>query len=473
MTSFKSSLGQVFTPEPIADLMVNFIDKDKECSILEPSAGQGVFIKKLKEKGFNNIESFEIDSALCKGELGIKCEDFLRINTLKKYSIIIGNPPYIRPHNISIKEKKFLWKSYKTASNKTDIYAYFFEKGISLLKYGGKLIFITSNTYFSLESFKKLRKLILDNCCIESIISRIPPKTFNAAVNTSIIILTREKDFNKRKENMIKYFEITDTDKLSFKLIREIPQQVFLNDKNYAFTISWDKEYSDIIDKINKNTKQMGELLEIRNGLATGDDIKFIKNKKESSIDKPVVYGKDIKRYSLDYKHKYVHYNPNKMLENRKTARPASKNWFETNEKIIIHQVGGSNIKGYLDTDKYYATISTILIKKNKNTPFDLRYVLGILNSSLIRYWYKKQSVTSTVKLSEIRRIPIFNIDLNNKLEKYIYTQIIRYVNKIQTLKKMNKIKDKTDEYDKKIDNLVFNLYNLNKQERNCILNLK
>jgi len=193
MTSFNKNLGQVFTPEPIADFMVDFINKDKDCSILEPSAGQGVFIKKLKERGFNNIESFDIDQNLCKEELGIKYENFLRANILNRYSIVIGNPPYIRPHNIPIKEKKFLWKNYKTASNKTDIYAYFFEKGISLLKEKGKLIFITSNTYFSLESFKKLRKLILDNCCIESIIGGIPSKTFDAAVKTSIIILTKEK----------------------------------------------------------------------------------------------------------------------------------------------------------------------------------------------------------------------------------------------------------------------------------------
>jgi len=171
------------------------------------------------------------------------------------------------------------------------------------------------------------------------------------------------------------------------------------------------------------------------------------------------------------------------MKKHRKTARPASPDWFEIEEKILIHQVGGSNIKAYLDKERYYATISTILIRK-LNDKLNLRYLLAIINSSLIRYWYKKQAVTSTVKLSELRRIPIFDININDSKQSKIYAQLITLVDKIQELfKKENKMEEHTDSYNnlkkkikevnENINDNIFRLYGLTDKEKSEVLNIK
>ena len=421
----------------------------------------------------------ELDTHICWGNSLIEDESFPHAFKWEgdfqegTFDVVIGNPPYIRPHNIPINDKSFLWKHYKTSSNKTDIYAYFFERGLSLLRDNGRMGLITSNTYFSLESFRKLRKLILDQCCIETIVSKIPSDAFDATVTTSIIILRKENNESIRKRNLINYVEVTEND-YTFLLIKEIPQIFFISDNNHAFTVSWSKEYSILTEKISENTKSLGELFEVRNGLATGDDPAFIKNKKESSIDKKVIYGEDIKRYNIEYKNRFVHYDPSMMKKHRKTARPASKDWFEIDEKIVIHQVGGAKIKACLDIDSYYATISTILIKRLNNF-LNLKYLLSIINSKLIAYWYKKQSVTSTVKVSEIRRMPI-KISTPERQQPFI-----KLVDRMLSLnKQLQEIGDKKtaqtaklDEEirktDKEIDELVYKLYNVTEAEKKII----
>ena len=60
----KNILGQYFTPSYIVRIMVDLIESPRDSKILEPSAGEGVFLDVLHEAGYSNIEGIEIDSSL-------------------------------------------------------------------------------------------------------------------------------------------------------------------------------------------------------------------------------------------------------------------------------------------------------------------------------------------------------------------------------------------------------------------------
>ena len=119
------------------------------------------------------------------------------------FDIIVGNPPYIRPHKISNVDKQYFWNTFGTFKAKSDIFVCFIERGIKLLRQGAVISFIVPHTWTSLESFVHLRQFIFENCKILKLV-QLPKKVFQeATVETCIFVLEREYLERKRLTNDI------------------------------------------------------------------------------------------------------------------------------------------------------------------------------------------------------------------------------------------------------------------------------
>ena len=98
----KNKYGQYFTPEIVADFMINLASINENSKILEPSCGEGVFLDLLAKKGYDNFSAYELDRELIPNKYKdvIKNESFVSARINEKYDLIIGNPPYIRWKNL-------------------------------------------------------------------------------------------------------------------------------------------------------------------------------------------------------------------------------------------------------------------------------------------------------------------------------------------------------------------------------------
>ena len=139
----KNKFGQYFTPEVVADFMIDLASLSENASILEPSCGEGVFLKLLQSKGFNNISAYEIDEDLAKEYSVVRYESFVSAKIDKKFDLIIGNPPYIRWKNLEEDLKNelstnMIWNKY--FNSLCDYLYIFILKSIELLKENGQLI---------------------------------------------------------------------------------------------------------------------------------------------------------------------------------------------------------------------------------------------------------------------------------------------------------------------------------------------
>ena len=106
------------------------------------------------------------------------------------FDIVIGNPPYIRQEQLS--EFKPLWqKDFECYDGVADIYVYFFERGLQLLKEGGFLAYISPNKYFRSGYGKKLREYLSTKTTIEQIIDFGDAPVFDAITYPSIIVLRK------------------------------------------------------------------------------------------------------------------------------------------------------------------------------------------------------------------------------------------------------------------------------------------
>ena len=106
-------LGQFNTKPSIIQFILKqkYMPKDKSVSILEPSSGEGNFVNALRNYGYNNIVFYDIDNKYKK--TGTIIKDFLKIETDKKFDLIIGNPPFtsVKLSNSYYGERKTKFKT--------------------------------------------------------------------------------------------------------------------------------------------------------------------------------------------------------------------------------------------------------------------------------------------------------------------------------------------------------------------------
>jgi type I restriction-modification system DNA methylase subunit len=399
-------------------------------------------------------------------------EQFKEIISNGGFDVVVGNPPYIRFENLKESERKYFFQKFSSAVQKCDIFSFFIEQAINKLSDGGVLGFIVSSSWVSQHSFNKLRKLIAETCIIQQIIIT-PKKTFkDAAVDTIILILQKSNSKNKIDKHNIIIANILPNGKLENK--KQVPQSLYSNSKDYLFNLDWNQKASSIDHHFEKDTKPLGEITNISFGIMTGDDSKFTYNEiKHPQEDKKVLRGGNIKRYGINWSKEWVWYSPSSMKKHKETARPAEPQRFEK-EKIIIKREGAGTITASFDEDKYYTIGSTFIVNK-KSDDFNLRYILALLNSKLINYWYGQRYKTVTQSINSYQKLPIKIVSLEKQ------QPLIKLVDKILSLnKRLNELKEKsTDEKakieadikktDQEIDELVYKIYGITEAEKKII----
>lgn len=385
------------------------------------------------------------------------------------FDIVIGNPPYVRPHKISLEDKKFFWKHLKTFKAKSDLYNCFMEKGIDLTKNGGIFSFIVPHTWTSLESFYEIRKYILDNCKIVKLV-QLPKKVFQeATVETCIFVLSKENNPKKRENNKIVVEKLDESERINF--VKEYKQSQIRSNHLFNFELYSETSGNKILNKIKEKGIKLGTLVEFSYGLKTGDDDKFVFDDPKNSDCKKLLRSKDVERYYKKFNGVYVWYVPELMIKNKTTARPGDKERFES-EKIIVARMGKKVVATY-DNEKYYVKDAMLLLKKSEES--NLKYIVGILNSNVINYFYKSYFITIDVLKNALLELPIApaNRDRTNKLSE-----------RVEKIEKLNsrlaefggkktpesaQISEEIARIDAEIDELVYTIYGITNEEKRVI----
>jgi adenine-specific DNA-methyltransferase len=187
----KPYLGQVFTPRPIAELMAGMIQSPPSAAVLEPSAGQGIFLDVLAERGFSNLTGFEIDQEIAQvSKHPIRVESFVSARLSQEFDVVIGNPPYVRWRDLpsELREEvreNGLWK--ERLNSLSDYLAVFIVKSVELLREGGELIFITPSYWMHTMHSRGLREFLSERGFIDTIVHFRESQIF-AGVASAILV---------------------------------------------------------------------------------------------------------------------------------------------------------------------------------------------------------------------------------------------------------------------------------------------
>lgn len=249
--------GGYYTPNDLADFLVNWILKDKQNGrILEPSAGDGVFIESLLRFNFKGtafaVELFEEEALKIlqhineRKNYSVFVEDFydyyerFHENSSEKYDAVIGNPPYIRYQYLTEEQRNYqsdILKNNNIKPNKLiNAWMAFTVASVEMLKEGGKLALVLPTDLLQVTYAKQLRKFLFDN------LSTLTVVTFQELVfdniQQDVVLLMGEKSTKDINEHYLRVLNIENLSSLSPDLFNEPFDQY----KNYD-SDKWTKFY--------------------------------------------------------------------------------------------------------------------------------------------------------------------------------------------------------------------------------------
>jgi hypothetical protein len=445
--------------------------------------------------------------------------EFADIMSKGGFDAVIGNPPYVRQESLG-ELKSYFKNHYETFHGMADLYTYFIERALKLLSKGGRFGYIVSNKWMKASYGKPLRNW-LKNFGIEQVIDFGDLPVFrSAAAYPSILIITKIINSND--------FLAANIRELSFTYLDEyIDKSSFKMDRLSLENDSWmliSESVKRLINRLSRKCIKFEKYVQgkIFRGIVTGYNKAFVidttkreelikSDKKNEDLIRPFLIGRDIKRYEPLETERYIIFTrrginikdypeiENHLLQYRNWLMPKPKDW--KGKKWIGRKEGNYKWYEIQDTIAYYLEFAKpkIIYPNICNRPefsYDEKgimtnqkcfiisipdkYLLGILNSKIMYFLFKMILPRLRGGFYEpsyiyMKDLPIYKPDLKISKERSLRDQIIKMVDIILSLnKKLTKAKTEHDRTvlqrqieatDRKIDQLVYELYGLTDKE--------
>ncbi|GGF71039.1 hypothetical protein GCM10011332_26270 [Terasakiella brassicae] len=377
------------------------------------------------------------------------------------FDVVLGNPPYVRQELIS-PMKPYLEKRFSVYHGVADLYCYFFERGLRLLKKGGHLGYISNATFFKTASGKPLREYLSNNASLETVVNFGDTQVFEGVTTYPAILIMKQGEVSK--DHQVMFWNVTELPNSNFGKAFDKNKAPYsqINLSSEAWELE-DERLWALRKKIKGNRKSLKEVYGAPlYGIKTGRNEAFVIDKKtrdrlisedpkSAEIIKPFLEGKDLKRWHAESRDLYLIFTRRgidienypavlKHLEQyREKLEPKPSNWKPKNkdDKWKGRKTGTYQWYEIQDTVDYHDEFQKLKINyphfcqerlfNFDNSHFysnDKSYIipesdyllLGLLNSST--YWYIITGMSPAVRggfhelrIQYMQTLPIPSVD--------------------------------------------------------------
>jgi len=448
--------------------------------------------------------------------------EFSAIFSSGGFDAVIGNPPYVRMEEF--KPIKFYLKTkYRSHEERADVFTYFLEQAIRLTNFRAIIGMILSNKFSIAKYGKPLREMIEENTCIEEITDFAGVRIFKGATVRTFVLFLRHRQENR----LIRTRYVPVPEKVNFEKIEKgiitveeyAKQTVKLLACGQLTSAPWQlisETESSLLNRLAKDYRTLRQTFKWRPlfGIKTGLNEAFVidektriklieKHKASAQVIRPILFGKDVKRYRVQNENRYVIYlHPNvtdinkypaikKHLLNYQTqliCRAASQKWFELQQpattliphlekRKIVYPIIAPGPRFALDDQGYFVNDKLFIL------PTDSLFLLGILNSTLAHFFFS--SICARLegagecyyeyRAQFVERFPVCKLEFMSELDKSRHYRMVQLVGSMLDLHKhkatastqvtQDQIQRQIDAIDQEIDTLVYKLYELTKEE--------
>ena len=440
------------------------------------------------------------------------------------FDSVIGNPPYVRQE--SLKGVKEYFQTHYTAYHGTaDLYVYFIEKGMSLLRPGGIFSYIVANKWLRANYGTALRRY-LKKRQIEEIVDFGDLPVFQQATTYPCIL--RVSNAPPTHE-----FRVSKVETLSYPSLEvyvtehsHLVDPAILDEGGWTLT---DRRTEDLLRKLRERGTPLERYVmgQIYYGIKTGLNKAFVidektqdqlirEDPKSAEIIKPFLVGKDIKRYSKLKSSNFLILIPNGWTKRESGEIKNKLKWLQEKYPAISHHLAPFSEEAEnrddqgeywwelrpcdyyeifekpkiiypeicqkpeftLDESNFYTNNKCFIIPRSD------QYLLGILNSRLMHFLFelnlpKLRGGYYMPAYVVLKNFPIFLPDFSDPADTARHDRMVALVSQMLDLHK--RVQETTLEHekaliqrqieatDREIDNLVYELYGLTEEERKIV----
>ncbi len=278
----------------------------------------------------------------------------------KGFDVVIGNPPYVQINDN-------IYTGFETQKC-GDLYALFFERGLQILKNKGIFGYITPSLFIKGMRYESLRNFLINNTNIIEITDQGDKVFAEVQMPTAITILTKEKIENQ----------------------------------------NWEQFSPDnaLVSKINQNSIFLQDISNIMRGLEIGKDKVY-----DFKGNIQFLTGEDIFRYGI---------NNFSSISTKIFNEFKKDNAFFKGKRVLIRETGSRLTSIYLEDEITHQNRSLYSIKIIDESLFDPLYILAILNSQVIQFYYQSKFAANTdifpkIRIGQVKQLPIKKIPFSDQ----------------------------------------------------------
>lgn len=402
------------------------------------------------------------------------------------FDAVVGNPPYgadLRDTN-----RDYFRARYQTYVWRGESYLLFIEKALQLLRHHGHLGYIVPDTYLNLGFTRALRSLLLKQSRLHEVVL-LPSTVFSGAtVDTTLLLVERVPEvatFIDSSINVKVFSKKARLDKISTpqREFRVAAQSWYEQD---AFNLQSNENEADLLQRLDQYATKVADLADMFYGIKAyqvgkgkppqtpeiRDSKPFTSELQPDATFLPFFDGKHIGRYELLWnQNNWLKYGP-------WLAEPRSPEKYE-GEKLLIRKIVGKTLIATYFPETSYCNTLLFVLKLRHGVDISLLYLLGLLNSHLIGWYFRKKfqiSESDTFPQIMIRDILQFPIPTPTPSRHHTMVQLVdRMLALHKALASTNnpatkeRLQRDIATTDRAIDDLVYDLYALTEDERKIV----
>jgi len=331
-----------------------------------------------------------------------------------QYEIIIGNPPYVSYYakgsqGISEDLRNEWAQHFISARGRVNTYLLFIEMALKLLAPGGRIGFVIPNTFLIMKSYEKLRRHVLDTCHLRFIADLSLGIFPGAEVPCCVVVMEKRHPEELRLDHPVKVCSHTDDNRrrdiqLDSGRFRKLPYVMF--------NVGLDKAACEIIDRMESGAEQLKAFVDVRDGINPANiKSKIISPTQAGPNYKPVLQGRDVKPYFIDWSGMFVNYSPEAVDESKGEYCFFREERIFLAKKKLVNRQTARRLIAALDENCFYA-LNSCHLTLIEDDRLDILYLLALYNSDLLNFYYASvfrdtEKVFPQVKTANIEKLPL------------------------------------------------------------------